>query len=49
MNNFFDGYGIFSSGILNVSAKEACLLCGKGAVILDVRKDIMNQYKVFDV
>jgi rhodanese-related sulfurtransferase len=49
MNNFFDGYGIFSSGILNVSAKEARLLCENGAAILDVRKDIMNQYKVFDV
>jgi rhodanese-related sulfurtransferase len=49
MNNLFDNYGIFSGGILNVSAREACELCKKGAVILDVRKETMNQYKVFDV
>jgi rhodanese-related sulfurtransferase len=49
MKKLFEGYGINSGGILNVSAREACLLCEKGAVILDVRRDFMNQYKIFDV
>ena len=49
MKTLFDGYGIFSDGIINVSARESFLLCKQGAFILDVRKDSMNQYKVFDV
>jgi rhodanese-related sulfurtransferase len=49
MNDLFEGQGLFSQGILHLSAKEAYALCEKGAALLDVRKDIMNQYKVFDV
>lgn len=49
MNDLFKNIGIISNGIINLSAKEVYLLCSKGAIILDVRKDIMNQYKIFDV
>lgn len=49
MSNLFEGFGIKSGGFLNLSAKEAYLLCQQGAIILDVRKETMNQYKVFDV
>jgi rhodanese-related sulfurtransferase len=49
MNNLFEGYGINSGGFLNLSAKETYLLCQQGAIILDVRKETMNQHKVFDV
>jgi len=49
MSNLFEGYGIKSGGFLNLSAKETYLLCKQGAIILDVRKETMNQYKVFDV
>jgi rhodanese-related sulfurtransferase len=49
MSNLFEGYGINSGGFLNLSAKETYLLCKHGAIILDVRKETMNQHKVFDV
>jgi rhodanese-related sulfurtransferase len=49
MNDLFEGQGIFSQGILHLSAKEAFALCAYGAIILDVRKDMMCQYKTFDV
>jgi len=49
MHELFKNIGITSNGIVNLSAKEAYSLCSKGAIILDVRRDFMNQYKVFDV
>jgi len=49
MNTLFENYGFISSGILNVNPREAFELCGKGAVIVDVREDYLNSFKIFDV
>src|SRR5450759_3552237 len=49
MNNLFENYGFFSCGILNVSPREAFELCGKGAIIVDVREEYLNNFKNFDV
>ncbi len=49
MNSLFDNYGFLSSGIFNVSPHEAFELCGKGAVIVDVREEYLNNIKHFDV
>jgi sulfur dioxygenase len=49
MNNLFENYGFFSCGILNVSPYEAFELCGKGAIIVDVREAYLNNFKNFDV
>jgi len=49
MTNIFKDYGIVSSGILNVSPREAFELCRKGAVIIDVREEHLNNFKNFDV
>ena len=49
MHDLLKDIGINIKGIINLSAKEAYSICEKGAIILDVRKNTMNQYKVFDV
>lgn len=49
MDEFFKGYGIVSGDILHVSPKETLELCSKGAVLVDVREEYMNCYKMFDV
>lgn len=38
-----------SCGILNVSPREAFELCRKGAIIIDVREDYLNNFKNFNV
>jgi len=49
MNNLFENCGFVSCGILNVSPREAFELCGKGAVMVDVREEYLNNFKNFDV
>ena len=49
MNSLFDNYGFISCGILNVSPREAFELCGKGAIIVDVREEYLNNFKNFNV
>jgi rhodanese-related sulfurtransferase len=49
MNSLFDNIGFMSCGILNVSPKEAFELSRKGAIIVDVREDYLNNFKNFDV
>ncbi len=49
MDSLFDNYGFLSCGILNVSPREAFELCGKGAVIVDVREEYLSNFKNFDV
>jgi rhodanese-related sulfurtransferase len=49
MSDLFDNYGFVSGGIFNVSPREAFELCGKGAVIVDVREEYLNNFKKFDV
>lgn len=49
MDSLLDNYGFLISGILNVTPREAFELCGKGAVIVDVREEHLRNYKNFDV
>ena len=49
MNIFFDGFGLISADILHVSPRETVELCKKGAVLIDVREEYMNRFKMFDV
>jgi len=49
LSSLFDNYGFVSSGIFNVSPREAFELCCKGAVIIDVRETYLNNFKNFDV
>jgi len=38
-----------SDGVLHVSPRETVELCERGAVLIDVREDYMNRFKIFDV
>jgi rhodanese-related sulfurtransferase len=49
MDSLFDNYGFVSCGIFNVSPREAYELSRKGAVIVDVREEYLNNFKNFDV
>ena len=49
MKNFFEGKAIQSNGIYNLSPLEAHKFCLEGAVIVDVREEYLNRFKIFDV
>jgi rhodanese-related sulfurtransferase len=49
MNGFFKNMGLESSGMLHVSPKETYDLCQQGAIIVDVREEYMNRFKICDV
>jgi rhodanese-related sulfurtransferase len=49
MTNIFKDCGIVSSGILNVSPREAFELVIKGVLIVDVREENLRSFKSFDV
>jgi rhodanese-related sulfurtransferase len=49
MDSLFDNHGFLSCGIFNISPREAFEMCGKGAVIIDVREEHLNKFKIFDV
>jgi len=49
MDPFFEGHGNVIEGIIHLSPKEAFELCQKGAILLDVRPEVMAAYKSFDV
>ena len=49
MDDLFDNYGFMSCGIFNVTPGEAFELCGRGAVIVDVREVYLNNFKNFNV
>lgn len=49
MDTFFEGLGNQINGILHLSPSEAYNLCKKGAILLDVRLEVMASYKSFDV
>jgi len=49
MNNLFENYGFYSGGIYNLTPHDAFKLCGRGAVIVDVREEYLNNFKNFDV
>lgn len=41
--------GFFAHGVLNLTPKESFELCEKGAMIVDVREEYMNSFKMFKV
>jgi rhodanese-related sulfurtransferase len=41
--------GFFSHGVLNLTPHESIELCEKGAIIVDVREDYLNAFKMFKV
>ena len=49
MENFFEGKATQSNGIYNLSPLQAQKFCDEGAVIVDVREDYLNRFKIFDV
>ena len=49
MENYFEGKAYFSNGIYNLSPLQAYELCMDCAVILDVREEYLNRFKIFDV
>ncbi len=49
MNNYFEGKAILLNGIYNVSPLQAFKMCKEGAVIVDVREEYLNRFKIFDV
>ena len=49
MESFFEGKAIQSNGIYNLSPQQAYKLCLEGAVIVDVREEYLNRFKIFDV
>ncbi len=48
MNTWFD-IGFMANGVLNLTPKESFALCEKGAIIIDVREEYMNSFKMFKV
>jgi len=49
MENFFEGKATMTNGIYNLSPNQAFTMCSEGAVIVDVREEYLNRYKIFDV
>ncbi|MCX6243432.1 MAG: hypothetical protein NTU98_01900 [Bacteroidetes bacterium] len=49
MKNVFFQAGFESGGILNLTPMQALELCRKGALLVDVREEFMNRFKMFDV
>ncbi|MBK7625686.1 MAG: rhodanese-like domain-containing protein [Bacteroidales bacterium] len=49
MKDLFEGFGIVSCEILNVSPGEAFELVKKGALLIDVREENLRGFKSFDV
>jgi rhodanese-related sulfurtransferase len=49
MGNYFEGKAISSNGIYNLSPLQAHKLCQEGAVLVDVREEYLNRFKIFDV
>jgi rhodanese-related sulfurtransferase len=49
MKNFFEGYGFTINGMLHLSPREANELCKNGAILLDLRLELLLKNKLFDV
>jgi rhodanese-related sulfurtransferase len=48
VNAWFD-IGFIAHEVLNLTPAEGYVLCGKGAIIVDVREPYMNNFKMFHV
>jgi rhodanese-related sulfurtransferase len=49
MENNSEGKAICANGIYNLSPLQAFKLSQEGAVIVDVREEYLNRFKIFDV
>jgi rhodanese-related sulfurtransferase len=49
MENLFANIGFSSTGMFNLTPREAKEVCDKGAVLVDVRAPEMSYHKTFDV
>jgi len=49
MENYFNNKAINSNGIYNLSPLQAYQLCQEGAILVDVREEYLNRFKIFDV
>jgi rhodanese-related sulfurtransferase len=49
MDALFHNTGFYCGNVYNLTPKQAYTLCKKGAVIIDVREEEMNRFKMFDV
>lgn len=47
--DIIENRGFESGGILNFTPKETYELCGKGAIIVDVRSEYVNKVRMFKV
>ena len=49
MEGFFFNDGFETGGILNLTPHQAHAWCMMGGVLIDVREDYMNRFRMFDV
>ena len=49
MENYFEGKANYANDIYNLSPLQAHKLCLEGAIMVDVREDYLNRFKIFDV
>jgi rhodanese-related sulfurtransferase len=49
MEGFFFKDGFESGGIMNVTPRQALVHCQHGVLLIDVREEFMNRFKMFDV
>jgi rhodanese-related sulfurtransferase len=49
MEDLFSNTGFFTGDIFNLTPKQTLDLCRKGAVLIDVREEFMNRFKMMDV
>jgi rhodanese-related sulfurtransferase len=49
MSSYFEGYGFTIEGIKHLAPREANMLCQNGAILLDLRLELLFKSKRFDV
>jgi rhodanese-related sulfurtransferase len=49
MDELFLGKGFDNAGIRNLTPRETLDICRKGAILIDVREEYMNRFKMIDV
>jgi rhodanese-related sulfurtransferase len=49
MGNYFEEVASYANDIYNLSPLQAYKFCQEGAVIIDVREEYLNRFKIFDV
>lgn len=49
MDELFFKTGFFIGDIRNLTPKQALVLCQQGAVIIDVREEVLSRFKMFGV